>query len=433
MVACNLPFQSSPTSHLPPPPPPGKILYVLDSFFNARNATATSPVKLAVVALRASTGQHLWQSSPVTVPAEDVGDARIISGGSTLYVSVSAPATQGPKGTSTKVNGQIIAFDAQAGKVRWTARMDGGILQNLAAASNGDLYVQVDNRVEALNETTGKRLWSAPTDPGYQLIQLVVTKSAIYVEQEAYFLPAGGAGASYDSAIVRALQLADGKQIWRREVADNSDGSLHSLVRVSIQADAQSVYLLREGQVMESHGNVTGFVPETTLLALRAEDGSLRWSDQTETGNAGADFDLFLLDQTLYVRGVASPGQSSLSAFRTLDGSRLWSWQTPFVLGPFEPPNHIYGSTLNQGESLCALRGSDGSKAWCGPYNQAGPVVFGGPGMICLVAFKVSYQGTSINEQPAQLYILNEGDGSLVAQYSPGPESSATILSLALS
>jgi hypothetical protein len=130
---------------------------------------------------------------------------------------------------------------------------------------------------------------------------------------------------------------------------------------------------------------------------------------------------------------VASPGMSSLSAFQALNGARLWTWQTPFVLNPFEPPNHIYGSTLNQGESFCALHSSDGSKAWCAPYNQAGPVVFGGPGTICLVAFKVSYQGPSINEQPAQLYILNESDGSQVAQYSPGPETSATILSLALS
>jgi hypothetical protein len=200
-----------------------------------------------------------------------------------------------------------------------------------------------------------------------------------------------------------------------------------------MQADAQSVYLLRVGQVQEVHGTVAELVPRTTLFALRAQDGSPLWSNPTQAGDVGADFDLFVFGHTLYVRGVASPGQSSLTAFQTLNGSRIWSWHTPFILNPFEPPNHIYGSSLNQGESFCALRSSDGSKAWCAPYNQAGPVVFGGPGTVCLVAFKVSYQGTTLNEQPAELYILNETSGSQVAQYSPGSESSATIQDLALS
>jgi hypothetical protein len=431
LVACNLPFQSSSSSTLPPPP--GKVLYVLDAFSNLLKATATSPLQLAVVALRASTGQHLWQSSLVTLPSEDVGDARIASGGSILYVSISAPETQGPHVTSAKVNGTIIAVDAEVGKVRWIAGIDGAIIQHLTTAANGDLYMQVDNRVEALNGMTGGRLWSAPTDANSQVTQLVVTKSAVYVEQEAYMLPAGVVGNTYDSAVVRALSLSDGRQIWRQEVANTSVDGLLSLVRVSMQADAQSVYVLRVGQVEEIHGTVPELVPRTTLFALRAQDGWPLWSDPTQAGDVAADFDLFLLGQTLYVRGVASPGQSRLTAFQTLNGSSLWSWRTPLGLDPFEPPNHIYGSSLNQSESFCALHSSDGSKAWCAPYNQAGPVVFGGPGTVCLVAFKVSYQGTTRNEQPAELYILNESNGSQVAQYSPGPESSATIEDLALS
>jgi hypothetical protein len=104
MIACNLPFQSSSSSTLPPPPPPGTVLYVLDAFANLQKATATTPVNLAIVALRASSGQRLWQRSLITLPAEDVGDARIASGGSTLYVSISVPVTPGPHITSAKVN-----------------------------------------------------------------------------------------------------------------------------------------------------------------------------------------------------------------------------------------------------------------------------------------------------------------------------------------
>jgi outer membrane protein assembly factor BamB len=388
---------------------------------------------LTVVALRASSGQHLWQSSPVTLPAENLGDAHITSGGRALYVSISAPHAQGTPGTGTKAKGQIIALDAQTGRVRWKAGLDGAIVQNVTVGEDGDIYMQVDNRVEAYDGMSGARLWSDSTDANYQLIQLLVTKAAVYVEQEAYFLKGSQEGSTYDSAIVRALRLGAGVQIWRHDVANTFDDGLISLARVSMRADEQAVYLLRVGQVQEGQGNVTVLLPRTTLFALRPQDGSPLWSDPTQTGDAGVDFELFLSGQTLYMRGSAAPGLSSLSGFRTQNGKLLWTWRTPFVLNPFEPPSHIYGATLNQGETFCALRRSDGTKAWCAPYNQAGPVLFGGPGRICLVAFKVMYQGTSSSEQPPQLYILNESDGSQIAQYSPGKEPTATILDLALS
>jgi hypothetical protein len=43
---------------------------------------------------------------------------QVVSGGSILYVSISAPETQGPHVTSAKVSGMIIAVDVEKGKVR---------------------------------------------------------------------------------------------------------------------------------------------------------------------------------------------------------------------------------------------------------------------------------------------------------------------------
>lgn len=428
IAACTLPFQST---SLPPPPPPGQILYVLVTSHPAQpKPQSTISVTYNAVALRSSSGQRLWQSAAETLPAEDAGEARIVSGGSVLYVSISGPQTSGRP--SVGVKGRVIALDARSGKALWKVGLDGVVIQRLAVAANGNLYLQVDKRVEALDGASGAQLWSASTDASYYLSQLIVTKSAVYVEQEANFLPGSQQGNTYDSVVVRALGLNDGREIWRREVANTDRDGLLSLVRVSMQADEQVVYLLREGQVQETHGLVTGLFPRTTLFALNARDGSPRWSNQTQHGDAWQDFDLFLSGQTLYVRGVASPGLSSMSAFQRQNGARLWTWQAPFVLSPVEPPDHIYGSSINKGESLCALRESDGSKAWCANYNQAGPVLFG-RGRIYLVAFKVSYQGSSVSETPAQLYFLNESDGSLIAQYSPGDERTASIAGLALS
>ncbi len=427
LVACDLPFQLVSS----PPPPPGQVLYVLAKQFSAPQQNHTNAtIAYTVTALRSSSGQRLWQSVADTLPAANAGLASIVSGGSTLYVSISAPQVSGQPGTGAK--GEIIALDAHAGKARWKAGIDGVNIQHLTVAANGDLYMLVDNRVEALDGSSGARLWSVASDPNYPSLRLVVTKSAVYVDQEAYLLPGSQPGSTYDSAVVRALRLDDGHEIWRQEVANTDRDGLGSLVSVSMQADEQTVYLLREGSVQETHGFVTSLFPRATLFALNARDGSPRWSDQTQQGDMWQDFDLFLSGQTLYVRGVASPGLSSMSAFQSQNGARLWTWQTPLVISPFAPPDHIYGSSIIKGESFCALKSSDGSKAWCANYNQAGPVLFG-QGRIYLVAFKVIYQGDKISEPPAQLYFLNESDGSLIAQYSPGDERTANIAGLALS
>jgi len=327
--------------------------------------------------------------------------------------------------------GQVIALDAQSGQVLWKTMLDGASIWRPTAA-HGNLYLEVDDRVEALDGTSGNHLWSASPDAGYHAGELVGTGNAIYVEQEANFLPASQ-GNTYDSTILRALRLSDGTEIWRREVANTITDHLSSLVHVSIQADERTVYLLREGQIMESHGNVFGPFPRSTLFALNAQDGSSLWSNQTQRSEeAGRQFSLALFKQVLYMVGVANPGINTLSAFQSQDGKQLWTWQTPFIINPFAPPSHIYGSSLNKGESFCALRGSDGSKAWCASYNQAGPALFS-QGKIYLYAFKVTYQGSSSSEQPAQIDVLNESDGSLAAHYSPADVTRMLLESMTLS
>jgi hypothetical protein len=86
----------------------------------------------------------------------------------------------------------------------------------------------------------------------------------------------------------------------------------------------------------------------------------------------------------------------------------------------------------DKGESFCALKRSDGNKAWCADYNLAGRALFG-QGRVYVVAFKIIYHDATISEEPARLYILNESDGSLIAQYMPGTEKTTALADLALS
>jgi outer membrane protein assembly factor BamB len=424
MAACSNPLLSSVA-----PPQPGKVLYALywlwDKPVHSWKDLVTTPATLTVEAMRSGDGQKIWQTSVISSSGvtSNQGPA-IISAGSAIFVIVSMAQRQGQKG-------QVIALDAQSGQVLWKTMLDGASIWRPVAA-HGNLYMEVDDRVEALDGTSGNHLWSASPDAGYHAGELVVTGNAIYVEQEANFLPASQ-GNIYDSAILRALRLSDGTEIWRREVANTINDHVSSLVHVDIQAGERTVYVLREGQVMESHRNVFGPFPRFTLFALNAQDGSSLWSNQTQRSEeAGRQFSLSLFNQVLYMVGVANPGINTLSAFQSRDGKQLWTWQTPFIINPFAPPNHIYGSSLNKGESFCALRGSDGSKAWCASYNQAGPALFY-QGRIYLVAFKITYQGSSSSEQPAQIYVLNESDGSLAAHYLPGDVTPMGLESIALS
>jgi outer membrane protein assembly factor BamB len=423
LAACSNPLLSSAT-----PPQPGTVLYALyalwDKPVHSWKDLATTSVTLTAEAMRSGDGQKIWQTSltSLQVSASISAGSTIISVGSTIFVIASMSQKGGQKG-------QVMALDAQSGHMLWKTTLDGTETWRPVAA-NGNLYMEVDDKVEALNGSSGNQLWSASPEAGYHAGELVVTGNAIYVEQEASFLPASQ-GNTYDSIILRALRLSDGTEIWRREV----DDQLSPLVHVSIQADERTVYVLREGSVMESHGKVSGPVPGYTLFALNARDGSSLWSNQrqlSESEEAGRQFSLTLFNQVLYVVGVANPGINTLSAFQRQDGKQLRTWQTPLIINPFVPPNHIYGSSLNTGESFCALRGSDGSKAWCASYNQAGPALFS-QGKIYLYAFKVTDQGSSSSEQPAQIYVLNESDGSLAAHYSPADVTRMQLQSMALS
>jgi len=429
ITACSNPFLPA------APPQPGKVLYALydlwDRPIHSRADLAHASVALTVKAMSSSDGQKIWQTSVLTGSAvNSIYGASIISAGSTLFVAISTPQAAAPS-QKTGPKGQVIALDALSGQVLWQSKLDGERIWQ-PTATNGNLYMEVDDKIEALDGTSGKLLWRDLPDAGYHTGDLVVTKNAVYVAQEADFLPAAQRE-TYDSVMLRAFRLNDGKELWRREVANTRKTGWISLVHVSIQADEQTIYVLSEGQVMEISGNVGADYPRYTLFALHAQDGSPVWSNPTQRPAEGPqEFSLTLANHVLYLVGVDNPGTNTLSTFQSQDGKLLSKWQTPLIVNPFKAPNHVYGSSLNKGESFCALSASDGHKLWCGPYNQAGPALFS-DGKVYLYAYKMSAQGSSNIEQPAQIYVLRESDGSLLAHYVPDDVARTVMMGMALS
>lgn len=430
VAACSNPFLPA-----APPPQPGKVLYALydlwDRPIHSRADLAHASVTLTVKAMSSSDGQAIWQTSVLTGSAvNSLSSASIISAGSTVFVAISTPQATAPS-QKAGPKGQVIALDALSGQIRWQSKLDGARIWQPTAA-NGNLYMEVDDKIEALDGASGQLLWSDLPDAGYHTGDLVVTKNAVYVAQEADFLPAAQRE-TYDSVILRAFRLNDGKELWRREVANTLKEGWISLEHVSIQADEQTIYVLSVGQVMEiTHYGGTDY-PRYTLFTLHAQDGSPVWSNPTQRPAEGPqEFSLALSNHVLYLVGVDNPGTNTLSTFQSQDGKLLSKWQTPLIINPFKAPNHVYGSSLNKGESFCALSVSDGHKTWCGPYNQAGAALFS-EGKVYLYAYKVNSPGSSNIEQPAQIYVLRESDGSLVAHYPPDDVARTVMMDITLS
>ncbi len=416
---------------LPPlPPQPGQVLYALYVPLSQSGHSTASTTTLMATAMHSNTGQAIWQTSVLSGSvAASIENAVIIAAGSLLFVTASMPQQKNNKGIA-------LALDAQTGQQIWQTTLDGALVSH-ALAVQDNLYVVVDNRVEALNGSNGDRLWSISEHSGYFINGLVESAGTLYVEEEADFLPAAQTEkTTYDSAILSAFHLNNGTEIWQREVANTLADSTLSLVGVSIQADEHAVYVLRDEQVMEIHGNDGELVPRYTLVALDAQNGEPLWSDPTQQpSETDAQFSLALFNQTLYIVGVASPGTNTLSALQSQNGKQLWSWQTPFIINPFVPPNHIYGSSLNKGESFCALRSNDGGVAWCSSYNQLNAPVLFSQGKIYLYASLITYQdaSSSPSEQPDQIYVLNEKDGSVDAHYTLNHGTGLLLENIALS
>lgn len=404
LSACTNPLLSSST-----PPQPGKVLYTLSWGFHALS------LEFTVEAMNSSNGQKIWQTSLTSSVTSTEGQGTsIISAGTTIFVTISPTSSPGSS-QKGQIMGQVFALEAQSGHILWKTTLDGTEIEQPTVA-NGNLYMDVDKKIEALDGTNGNRLWSTSADAGYIIGNLAVAGNTVYVEQEKYFLPT-----PQGSAILRALRLSDGTELWRRDVASTISGYLLAPVHVSIQADEQAVYVLEEGQIWEAGD------PISILFALNPQNGSLLWGEQTQQPDEdGGPFNLVLFNHVLYSAGsIGETESSTLSAFQSQNGKQLWSWQTPFIINPFAPPNHIYGLSPNTGEGLCALRANDGSKVWCANYNLAGPTLFS-QGKIYLYAYKVNDQG---RDQSLQVFVLNERDGNLVAHYAPN----TVLLSMALS
>ncbi|MEO8972687.1 MAG: PQQ-binding-like beta-propeller repeat protein [Ktedonobacteraceae bacterium] len=366
------------------------------------NATPTTTLAtLTVAALNANDGKNIWQSAIFDIsPGEDAYNIHLTVAESLLCVVFS----QAPGKC------QAVGLDAKTGRILWRHTVDAGSMYPIIAA-NRVFYIRVgENTLQALDGQSGKLLWSVST--GEYVLgqggQIVVTSKAVFLLQ--WKLVVDTPEPSY-SALVRALRLSDGGEIWQKEVA-NLTGGANFPNLLSLQADDQAIYVLK----WQSKQGLHPSEDMRTLVAFRAQDGSPLWSVNNLQENLDTlAASLVLFEQVLYLVDL-----HSMSFFNAQDGRLFKTYTTPFNLiyttaidsRTFVPKDYLYANGPGKKERFCALKSSDGTKLWC---SDLYPDV----GLIFVGKENVYFSGYRAGEQRA-IYILSQQNGSQIGRYTPG-------------
>lgn len=221
-----------------------------------------------VSAFALTDGSMLWREQ---IRGGDT--SRLVLAGGTLYVGGSLSST-------------LIALDVKSGVLRWSVQLPSAEGAASLVPQGGMLFVQTRHRLEALDASSGHRLW-----------QLVAAAQAFQVEDGVVSLifrdPPSSSTAPALSGL-RALRASDGHLLWQEVTPVSVDGEVDVLT-------PEVIYRATSAD-------------QANLSAWSTQDGQPLWQVTTQP-----IISLFQEPGGLY----ASSG-GAVAAFRAADGTRLW-------------------------------------------------------------------------------------------------------------
>ena len=152
-------------------------------------------------------------------------------------------------------DGEVFAFDAGSGSLRWTAQVTSEVLAPPVAQDGIVVVRSIDGRVFGLNQADGRRVWIY--DHSVPLLTLRGNSRPL-VRAGIVFL-------GYDGGEVVALRLDDGTLVWEQKVVSTEGRS--ELERLA-DIDGQLVYVASD-LLVSSYKN--------RLASLAADSGRLLW------------------------------------------------------------------------------------------------------------------------------------------------------------
>ncbi len=299
-------------------------------------------------------------------------------------------------------DGAVAAFDVQTGTRLWrtetqgekdrSTNIGGGI-----SAANGVIYAATGRgEALALDAAKGTIKWRVPLDSP--------ARSAPTVVEGKLFLP------TLDERMI-ALSTADGKRVW------------------SYQATASATIVLGEPAPAYADGILVGGFGSGDLVGLRAESGSLAWSDSLAAARGRtslADLSAIralpvIVGNVVYAIGIGG----LLVAIDLRSGRRLWEREVAGQYTPWAAGDWLFVLTLDQ--QLLAIGRADGRIRWISalprydnPDKQRDPIFWAGP----LLADKYLFVAGSTEK----LLAINPGNGAILGQQDlPGIASLSPI------
>jgi outer membrane protein assembly factor BamB len=279
-------------------------------------------------AIRAATGRLVWHYAS----GRCVAATPALAHGVVYEAFLNRPPCNSSR---SDLDGQIVAFDAKTGKIRWLRTI--GPSESSPLVANGLVYAgDWRGNVYALDQRTGKTRWTYQTGGK--------VKGGVAVDGRRLYV------GSYDGHVY-ALDVRTGKELWRASGQERlgSAGTFYS----TPAAAYGRVYI----------GSTDGKV-----YSFGARTGDLRWSHSTGGYVYGSP-------AVWNLRVLVGSYSGRFYAFDAATGDIRWQFQangpisgSATVLGDL-----VYFSTLKQ--RTYALNARTGKLVWSFPDGKYSPVV----------------------------------------------------------
>ena len=276
--------------------------------------------------LATGTLSHAWRRS--------IGE-----GGGYRQKITATPVISGSQVFTMDSDGAVSAFDVATGDRHWRTDTQGekdrstNVGGGLAVA--GSVVYATTGRAEALaiSAADGKITWRSPLD--------APARSAPTLAEGRLFLT------TLDERML-ALSASDGKRLW------------------SYQASSASTIVLGQPAPAYANGLVVGGFGSGDLVALRADGGTLAWSDSLAAAsgrNSLADLSAIRALPAIQDNIVYAIGEGGLMlALDLLSGRRLWERNVAGQNAPWIAGDWLFVLTLDQ--QLACMNRADGRVRW---------------------------------------------------------------------
>jgi alcohol dehydrogenase (cytochrome c) len=345
----------------------------------------------------------------------ELGEAWSTGLGPDQYLMESFPLVIGENVYVTTSTDEVMQINGKTGHINWTYTPEVDFSQSTGvggygitvnrgvAAEDGKLFVLTfDNRLQAISEKTGERLWSSqvesPATGAYESMAPTAYDGKVYVGVSGSEDGVRGKIAAYDAKT--------GKELWTFYTVPKAGtgwvpkggggGTIYMPPTVDVETGTVYVGTGNPAPVLVGDKRPGKNLYTDSIIALDADTGKLKWYHQEEAHDLwdyDAESPVVLFNAEIdgkMARGVAEAGKNGLLFLLNAETGEDLFPPVPFVKRHHTPP-----STKGTLECPGAVGGSQYSPLAYSPETQAVYV----SGINLCMYLKVEYESTKNGEK----------------------------------